>query len=374
MATVLDTRSQSTIVGNIAAGMQGRFANFLNFAVGSVLLALAESTAGVALFLQRMFAQILALTRASTSDGADLDSWMEDYDFFRLPARSSTGSVTFSVFSPKTSDTVIPVGAQVKTGDGSLIFTVYADPGNGAYSAARGGYVLGAGATAVSVPVACSTAGTVGNVTAGAINLSASSFPADVVMNPAAFSNGMDAESDPDFRTRFWDYIASLASGTEASIRAAIRNVQQGLRVNTSSTPGLVTVYVDDGSGSPPASLIALCRTAGATKVAGGVQMALFGATTLPAAVQMIVSIERGYVAADVVAQVTQALSVYINALPEGRPLRWARLDQIAFNSSPGVFNVTGVLLNGGTADLIPTQGQTVKIGTGGITVSPATS
>lgn len=369
MTTSLDTRSHATIVGNIAAGMQGRIAAFLNFAVGSVLLAFAEAYAGTCLWLQECFTRILKLTRASTSDGEDLDTWMADFGFARLAATYSTGQVVFGLYATKTSASVVPVGAQVKTGDGTLVFTVYADPTNGAYSTTAGGYVIAPGATSVSVPVRCSTAGTAGNVAAGAIALIASAVPADTVSNPAGLTNGLDQEGDEAFRQGFWDFINSLSQGTEAAYRRVIRQVQQNLRVNYSDEPGLVTIFVDDGSGSPSDTLIAACRAAVDMVRAGGVQVALFGATGLAATVQMIVTVADGYVANEVVAAVEAELSVFINALPEGAPLRYAKLGQIALNT-PGVDDVSSVLLNGGTSNLIAADSQTIKLAS--LVVSPA--
>jgi uncharacterized phage protein gp47/JayE len=372
MTTSLDTRSHATIVGTIAAGMQSRLSQFLNFAVGSVLLAFAEAYAGVCLWLQECFIRILKLTRAATSDGEDLDTWMADYGFYRLQPVAATGQVLFGLYAAKTSATTVPVGAVVKTADGSLSFTVYADPTNGAYSADLNGYVIAAGTTSVSVPVICSSTGTVGNAAAGAISLIASQVPADTVTNQAAFSNGLDAEEDPDFRSGFVAYINSLSQGTEAAYRRVIRQVQQNLRVNYVSTPGLVTIYVDDGSGAPSAALIAACRSAADTVRAGGVQVALFGATGLAASVSMTVTVADGYDTEDTCAQVIAALSVYINALPEGATLRWGRLGQIAFDASPGVEDVGSILLNGGTSNLKAAPGQTIKVGGGGLSVNPA--
>jgi uncharacterized phage protein gp47/JayE len=370
MTTSLDTRSKDTIVGTIAAGMQGRLATFLNFAVGSVFRAVAEAHAGATLWLQKEFVTVLALTRASTSDGDDLASWMAQYGLVRLPARAATGLVTFGRYSASGTIVVVPVGAVAQTGDGALRFAVYADPTNGAYSAASGGYVMLPGAATVSAPVAAITAGTTGNIAAGAITLVGSAMPGvDLVTNPAALSNGLDAESDADLRARFVLFINSLSKATPTAIGSAVRSVQQGLRytITENIRPdgvtqyGYVTVYIDDGSGNPSAALIATVAAAVDAVRAAGVQVSVIGASTLPATVSMVVSVDPSYYAPDVVAAVTAALSVYINALPLGAKLRYTRLEQIAYDASPGVTNVTAVLLNGGTVDLTPAAAQTIK-------------
>ena len=67
--------------------------------------------------------------------------------------------------------------------------------------------------------------------------------------------------------------------------------------------------------------------------------------------------------AADVTAA-TNALQVFINALPVGSPLPFSRLAQVAYDASPNISNVTGVTLNGGAADLTVTTIEVVKFGT----------
>ncbi len=55
---------------------------------GSITLALAQAVTGVALFLQGIVLQVLGLTRAATSTGANLDSWMADFSLTRNQAAS----------------------------------------------------------------------------------------------------------------------------------------------------------------------------------------------------------------------------------------------------------------------------------------------
>src|SRR4051794_8882880 len=98
MAT-LPTRSFNTIVSNISAGIQGRVSAFLTFAIGWVFRAIAESYAGVVLWLQGLTLEVAKLTRLATSYGADADSWIADWGIMtRLQAQPATGLLTFSRF------------------------------------------------------------------------------------------------------------------------------------------------------------------------------------------------------------------------------------------------------------------------------------
>src|SRR4051794_26633430 len=110
----LITYTFSQIVSNIATAVQGSAKSLLNFTVGSVLRAIAEATASVVLWLQAIILQVLTLTRAATSVGTDLDSWMADFGLARLAAVAAAGQVTFARFTA-TMQAVVPVGANVQT-------------------------------------------------------------------------------------------------------------------------------------------------------------------------------------------------------------------------------------------------------------------
>lgn len=372
MAT-LPIRTFATLVGNFAAGVQGRAAQLIDFSVGSVLRAVAEAASDLGLWLQSLVVYVLTLTRAATSTGADLDTWMADWFFTRLPAKPATGLVTFARFSVGQPATV-PVGAEVGTDDGALIFRVTADPAHPAYDATAAGYVLPAGTTSVAVPVAAvlpagATNGAAWNVGANRITQSRSgSTGLSAVTNAAPFTTGLDAESDPAFRERFRLYIAGLSKGTEAAIRSAIANVRQALQVSLDERPGYVTVYVDDGTGSCSADLLALIRPAVDAVRAGGVIVTVQPAQRLDATVSMTVAVAAGYEAGDVVARVVAALAAFINATPLGAPLRFNALSATAFGV-PGVSDVTAIRLNGDETTLVPLPSQAVKAGS--LIVSP---
>src|SRR6202040_1823938 len=168
---------------------------------------------------------LLSLTRAATSNGADLDSWMADYGVTRLGAQFATGNVTFARFTP-TFQALIPIGTIVQTSSGSQKYTVIVNTLNSAYNAGLGGYVIAAAAFNVSVPVVANTAGSAGNAQIGLINSIGSGIPyVDTVTNPAAFITGSDAESDAQLRVRFVGYIASLNEGTVAAVQYAVQQL-----------------------------------------------------------------------------------------------------------------------------------------------------
>ena len=339
--------------------------------MGSTLRAVLEANAAIGLWMQWLILQVLSTTRAATSSGPDLDTWVADFSLIRLPASSAAGQVTFSRFTPG-QVAFIPAGISVRTSDGSQTFSVSADSTNTAWNAALAGYSLGAGIAAISVPVTAVTPGSAGNVLAGAISLLAAAIPGiDTVTNTASLSGGLDAESDAALRARFSSYLASRARATPLAIGNAILSVRQGLTytLQENIAPGGATrigsfvVTVDDGSGAPSAALL--------TSVAAAVeQMRPIGSlytiqppTVTTANVTMAITTAAPAVHANVAAAVVQSLTAAINQSAIGAPLPFTRLAQIAYATDPSVTNVTAILLNGTTGDLVPTASGLIKAG-----------
>jgi uncharacterized phage protein gp47/JayE len=372
MANV-QTQSLTQMLQNFASTVQGSVTSaLLNFNIGTVFRALGEAVSGIALWLQGMILQMLALTRASTSTGADLDSWFADFGFARLAASYATGSVTFSRFTP-TSQAVVPVGTVVQTTDGSQQFTVNTDTTNPAYSAALGGYVLAAGTASINVAVTAVTAGTGGNVLANTITQLSQSVPGvDTVTNAAAFTNAVNAESDATALARFQSWLLSLSKATKAAIGNAINSLQQGLTYTITENysyagvyqPGFFYVVIDDGSGTPSDTLVSTVYNAIDAARGFTITFDVKKPIVVTATVAMTITTAAGYTHSTVTAAVQAALQAYINSLPLGTSLAYSRLAQVAYDASPAVTNVTGVTLNGGTSDVTADAKTVVKAST----------
>ncbi len=80
-----------SLVQTMAAAAQAASAQLLDLTIGSILRAVLEANAAIALWLQWLIALVLANSRAATASGADLDSWMADFAVARLPAVAATG-------------------------------------------------------------------------------------------------------------------------------------------------------------------------------------------------------------------------------------------------------------------------------------------
>lgn len=365
----LQLQTFSTLINNAAAAVQGAAAQLIDLTVGSTLRAILEANASMALWLQWLILQVLRMTRASTSADTDLDSWMADYALQRLPATKADGNVTFSRFT-SVGSALIPVGMSVRTADASQAFLVQANASYPNWSVGQNGYLLASGSASIIVPVAAGIAGISGNVQAGAISLIAASLPGiDTVTNSVGLVGGIDAETDNAFRSRFIDYIASLSRATTTAVKAAISGVELGLNFAVTenvgpdglSRPGSFLAVVDDGTGAPLPSL--LTRVAAAIEIVRpvGTSYAVIPPTLVNAVIVAVVVTDGSIPHGTAVAAVRNAISTYVNGLPIGAPLAFARITQIAFAASAAVTNVTGIALNGGTGDINPTATGVVR-------------
>jgi hypothetical protein len=127
---------------------------------------------------------------------------------------------------------------------------------------------------------------------------------------------------------------------------------------------GSFVVTVDDGTGAPAASLLASVATAIEAVRPAGSSFSVRAPSPVAATIVLSVATLAGAAHGDVAAAVRLAVIGFVNALPIGATLTWSRLAQIAYDASPYVANVTGVTLNGGTADLAPASFGVVKAGT----------
>lgn len=365
----LTTQDFATVVRNSVTAVQGAARGLVDLTIGSILRAVLEANATVILWLQGLILQVLATTRAATSNLSDLDSFMLDFGVTRLSAVAASGQVTFARFT-STLQAVVPVGATVLTADGTQSYTVNLDTTNAAYNASLGGYVLAAGIASINVTVTAVTLGIAANAVIGQISLINQPISGvDTVTNAAAFTNGVDPESDTALRARFITYIASLSKATKTAVGNAITTLQQGMTYSLTENQtyggvaqnGYFFVVIDDGTGVPPSTLLSSASNAIDAIRPVTSTFGVFAPVVVNATVAMTATIATGYDPVATKALIATALKKYINALTLGQTLTFTRLTQVAYDASPGVTNITGVTLNSGTADLTATSLQVVK-------------
>ncbi len=368
----LSLQTFNSLVQNMAAAVQAAASQLLDLTVGSATRALLEANASIALWMQWLILQVLQSTRAATSTGGDLDSWMADMTLTRLPAVAAMGSVTFSRFTPL-APALVPVGALVRTADGSQTFAVTTDITNPNWLAASNGYLLAAGVGSLTVAVVAQVAGSAGNVQAGTITLLVTAIPGiDTVVNAAPTQDGLDAETDAAFRSRFQNFVQSLSRATPLAVQYAVNSIQQGLNCvvseNADTTgnvhPGNFVVTVDDGTGNPPVSLLARASLAIEAVRPLGSTFSVQAPVVTSANVNLTIAVSTATSKTLVVPVVASAITSYINSLPIGAPLPFTRVAQVAYAASSSVINVMQLAVNGGVSDISPHPTGVIKAGT----------
>ncbi len=359
----LQLLTNTSLLDIMSAAVQGGCARLVNLATGSLLRALLQANASVALWMQWLMAQILQTTRAATSTGTDLDSWVQDYGLSRLPAIAATGTVTLGRIATNAA-ILVPPGGVVRTGDGSQSFVIQAQPGNAAWNVAASAYALTAGGGSITVPVQAVTAGRLGNVLPGAISLLATALPGiDSVTNALATTGGEDAESDPALRNRASAYFASLGRGTKTAVMAAIGGVQQGLSAliqENTPAPGCFVVVVDDGTGNPaPLVLQAVYAAIDLVRPIGS-GFTVQGPVILPVAIAVTITTAAGADHAALAQQAAASIASMVASLPVGGGLPFTRVAASAYQVSPNVLNAS-VTLNGGAADIVPAANAVIR-------------
>lgn len=361
----------TTLTQHMAAAVQASSARLIDLSVGSVLRAVLEANAGIALWLQWLILRVLQNTRAATSTGADLDSWVADFGLNRLPAMAATGTVTFSRLTPGL-PALIPVTSLVRTADGTQGFVVVADPTHAQFDAVLNGYVVAAELLALAVPVRAAQEGSGANVLLGTITMPASALAGiDAISNAAATSGGADAESDAALRARFTDFLETRSRATHRAVAHAIAGVQQGLshmiaeNTDTAGQPriGHFTVTVDDGSGAPSAALLTMASAAIETVRPLGSSFNVRPPTVVIVDVAVTLSLPQGIAAAPIRAAVGATIVSYINGLGIATPLPLSRIAQLAHDASGAVRKVGPVLLNGMALDVTPPANGVIKAG-----------
>jgi len=205
---------------------------------------------------------ILTEFNIDTATGEALDERAADIQpavITRLEAAKATGNVVFSKATAlgggETVD--IPAGTKVKTAGGIIFVTTTAAQLTSTSPEIISGHGVGRD---VESGVAAESPGADGKVAADTIVKFVTKVTnIDEVTNPAATLHGRDEESDDSFRARIKSYVASLARCTVGALEVAVLGASDpdtGATIlftkviEDSVNRGLVTLYIDDGTGT----------------------------------------------------------------------------------------------------------------------------
>ena len=355
---------------------------------GDFVLALFETVGSQLEFLQAQTLLVLQLTRAATSTGPDLDTWMADFSFTRLPATNAFGPVTFGLLQTSSAPVYVQAatlvngvytgGVLVQTVGGAVVFQVIPDTTQPSYSTQSNSYVIPAGGTSVTATVQAVTPGTLGNVAASAISQIASQSSVNTVTNLVPFTNGYAAESDSAFRARFVLYLQTLAKATGAAIQAAAQSVQQGVSVTLAENQnaagavqlGSFTCYVSDGAATPTAAILAQVYAAVYATRAFCVAPYVVPTTQQAATISVTVRLAANYTLSQVQGPVASAIAAAAAGLLSGQTLYISAVEVAALSVAGVVAVQSGTTtISGVSADLVPTANVVISVSASAVAV-----
>jgi len=357
----LPTRNFTDIVRDMSAAITASAGRLIDISIGSVLRAIVEANAAIVLWVQWLVLLTLQTTRAATSSGTDLDSWMADFSLSRLPAVTSSGIATFSRFSG-TATVFVAAGTVVKTQDGSVSFAVTVDLSNPAWQPSLSAYSLSPGVMSLDLPIAALISGQAGDVLANTITVLASPVSGiDTINNAAPTTGGEDPESDAAFRIRFANFFAARSRATLDAVGYAISlvgtNLSYVILENTDAAGsfylGNMLIIVDDGSGSLSDSLFNSLSLAIQAVRPLGTTFSIQPPQIVQVQVSLSVQLPTSLSATTTQSLLQATIETYIINLPIGSALSLTRISLLAYQTESQIINVSNVTLNGQAADLI---------------------
>lgn len=348
----------------------------LDFEPGADFLAFTEANAGNALALQSQNVYNLAVSRAQTSYGNDLDTWCQQFQFFRKEPTNAYSTVTFSRFTP-TAQAIIPAGSFDLSTQGALVYSpisgitysVYADTTHPNYDPLQEAYIVPVNTASITVPIIATVSGSLGNVLAGQINTIYSTLiNIDTVTNPENVDNGEDEETDAQYRARFVLYINGLSKANYDAVAAAILTVPGVQRyklvpfydVDDNPLPAFFYAVIDDGTGNASGTLLANVQAAVLATRGLGIATSIYAPIPFEIDISAQVLSDGSVPNATIQAAAQQSLFSYIESQSFNATFYYSEIPRIIYNTNNSlsgkpdspIINVSNYLLNGGTSDI----------------------
>lgn len=219
-----------------------------DFNVGSVTRAWLEASA---IGLDEVW-----MGAAQAIDEAIPEAVFQSFGFARNSAIYATGRLTFTLSAQIPNTQVIPAGTVVRQLGGAVAYVTLAEG------------TIPAGQTRVDILARAADAGAASNTGANTLTVVASRLVASAaiaVTNAEAITSGRDPETDAERRLRFVQWVTTLARGTlpayryaalQASVRIDDAIVERVTSVAIVERPGLVDLYVHNGSGATSRELL----------------------------------------------------------------------------------------------------------------------
>lgn len=299
------------------------------------------------------------------------DAWMDllgvnRYGLTRNPAVATQGNVQI-VDSASAGPFTITTGQLTFASSSGVLFTNTAGG-----TLAKGGLLV--------LPVAATTAGASGNVGLNSItSIVGGTLPGVTVSNPGTAGvwitvSGVDQETSQSYAIRCQNRWPSLGIGATPATydywaRTASANVTRTRVFADAVTPGQVDVYLAGAAAPVSAGDVTAVQSYVNARVPLTSTALVSNTTAVPINIIAAATVRAASHAAAVTAASTN-LAAYINglAISDGTTVVDYEVLEAQIGSIPGVLRVSGVTVNGGTADVTLALGQVATLGTIAIT------
>jgi len=244
--------------------------------------------------------------------GNQLDLHAEQRGIHRKSATKAQGTLTFSRLIPISLELEIPTGTVCAvSGDSMTTYETTEDA------------VLPIKATSVTVKAQAISKGRAGNAAIGYVNtLVTPPVGIEKVKNEAAFTGGVDAETDDELRRRLISSISSVSNGTNAEFYKRIALETSGISsvsvIPRANGTGTVTLYCwGDGQAPAPQVLTALAAKLNAKREIN-VNVTVSAATASAINIYVYIVAKIGSVFSVVKEQVEQSIREYFKTFEIG--------------------------------------------------------
>lgn len=336
-----------SIVASMINLVRTRSDNLTDFNVGSVNRTLLEANAQeIDELYQQMVAGLVSAVPVAT---------YRTFQFALLLAVAAGGLVRVSV-TPQATARLIPAGAAFAQGVTPATYV------------SRSDVTIAPGASYIDVPIVAVTPGVAGNLGAG-VQFTMASPPEGFVSatNLIAFINGADDETEVQRKTRFNDFITTLARGTPAALifgakdkaflldpagnvveRVVFAEVHEPWLDDPTQPVGWAQIYLHNGAGGTSPALVARSQTIlygyrdplTGLRVPGyksaGIRLDVLAATELPVNLTGTIYAALGSSSADLAGQATIVVAAYIGGLDIGQTFIVSRVVELVMEI-PGV-------------------------------------
>ncbi|MFM0165649.1 baseplate J/gp47 family protein [Paraburkholderia sediminicola] len=318
----------ASIANSMINRMKATQSQITDFNVGAVARTLVEAPAAeIDELYQQMFNGLQEAIPVAV---------FNSFNFPPLAAQAASGLAQVSIASQPTAVLVSAGTTFTPNGASSNVYQSAAD------------VVIPAGSTTVNIQVACTVAGSAGNLPQNQV-FAVSPQPTGFVSasNANAFVNGNNAETPAEQLIRFNNYISTLARGTPAALsyglstvnltdvngniteKVALSLIVEPYLTDSTQPPALVNCYIHNGVGNTSNALLSQAQNviagyvnSAGTKVPGykaaGVKTNVNIATEVDLAVSATVTIASGYAWANVQPLVEAAIFSYLQGLGIG--------------------------------------------------------